>query len=392
MTPIIIVRYGELTTKSKNRIDFIKQLTTNIKTVLPDFPKIKIIYYHDRIEIINLEAADIATIIDLLVPIFGISSLSSAFKMIRDMAVLKTNVISLINNEIKIKKTATFKLFVTRSDKTFALTSDAIIQEIAAVILQNTALKVNVINPDLAINLKINKNDIYCYTSKIKGAGGFPTGSAGKILLLLSGGIDSPVAAYKLMKRGLIVDYLHFTTPPYTLPASLNKVKQLVNILAPYNGGMKNLYICNFTNLQNELTHIDQASYQITLMRRMFIRIANLLADKLKIQALATGEALGQVASQTLASINVINSVADFPILRSLITEDKLDIINFAKKIGTYETSILPFADCCSLFVPKKPATKPKIAVAQLLEDNLNQLVDWAQILSDTFNQIEKIL
>ncbi|WP_425381534.1 tRNA uracil 4-sulfurtransferase ThiI [Spiroplasma endosymbiont of Polydrusus pterygomalis] len=391
MVPIIIIRYGELTTKSKNRIDFIKQLKINIKYALSDYQEIKIIHFHDRIELTNLSLAIMNDVINILVKIFGISSLSPAFSIDKNIEVLSEKVMSLFLNQ-DLTNAKTFKLFVSRSDKSFPLNSEQIIKIIAAMILKRTNLKVNVINPDLKINIKVNKEDIYLFANKITGAGGLPVGSSGKVLLLLSGGIDSPVAAYKLMKRGLQVQYLHFATPPFTLPAALKKVETLVQILAPYNAGSKNLYICNFTNLQNELTHLKKENYRIILMRRMFIRIANLFAEKYKIQALATGEALGQVASQTLASINAINIVATLPILRSLITEDKFDIINIAKKIGTYKTSILPFADCCSLFVPKNPVTQPKIKECQLLENELKQLIDWEQILINTFNEIEKRL
>ncbi len=391
MIPIIIIRYGELTTKSKNRIDFIKQLKINIRYALSDYQEIKIIHFHDRIALTNLSLAIINDVINVLVKIFGISSLSPAFSIDKNIEVLSQKVMSLLLNQ-DLTNAKTFKLFVSRSDKSFPLNSEQIIKIIAAMILKKTNLKVNVINPDLKINIKVNKEDIYLFANKITGAGGLPVGSSGKVLLLLSGGIDSPVAAYKLMKRGLQVQYLHFATPPFTLPAALKKVETLVQILAPYNAGSKNLYICNFTNLQNELTHLKKENYRITLMRRMFIRIANLFAERYKIQALATGEALGQVASQTLASINAINIVATLPILRSLITEDKFDIINVAKNIGTYETSILPFADCCSLFVSKNPVTQPKIKECQLLENELKQLIDWEQILINTFNEIEKIL
>lgn len=375
MIPIIIIRYGELTTKSKNRIDFIKQLKINIRYALSDYQEIKIIHFHDRIELTNLSFQIMNNVINILVKIFGISSLSPAFSIDKNIEVLSEKVMTLLLNQ-DLTNAKTFKLFVSRSDKSFPFHSEQIIKIIAAMILKETNLKVNVINPDLKINIKVNKEDIYLFANKIIGAGGLPVGSSGKVLLLLSGGIDSPVAAYKLMKRGLQVQYLHFATPPFTLPAALKKVETLIQILAPYNAGSKNLYICNFTNLQNELTHLKKESYRITLMRRMFIRIANLFAEKYKIQALATGEALGQVASQTLASINAINIVARLPILRSLITEDKVDIINLAQKIGTYQTSILPFADCCSLFVPKNPVTQPKIKECELLESQLKQLID----------------
>ncbi|WP_342276067.1 tRNA uracil 4-sulfurtransferase ThiI [Spiroplasma endosymbiont of Nebria brevicollis] len=390
MIPIIIIRYGELTTKSKNRIDFIKQLKTNIKIILQDFKDIKIIHFHDRMEITDLDLALASPIISILTKVFGISSLSFAFRIEKDIAQLKTKVLELVNQQDRANF-KTFKLFVTRSDKTFNMSSDEITRVIAPIILNKTSLTVDVINPDLKINIKINQNDIYLFANKIDGAGGFPVGSSGKVVLLLSGGIDSPVAAYKLMKRGLQVQYLHFATPPFTLPAALKKVQKLVEILAPYNVGNKKLYICNFTNLQNEISHIKKESYRITLMRRMFVRIANIFAEKHKFLALATGEAIGQVASQTLASINVINNVSTLPILRSLITEDKVDIINFAKKIGTYETSILPFADCCSLFVPKNPVTQPKLYECENLENQLKQLIDWEQIIIDTVENIEKL-
>lgn len=390
MIPIIIIRYGELTTKSKNRIDFIKQLKINIKYALNDYQDINIIHFHDRMELTNLSNDIIDNVINILTKVFGISSLSPAFRISKNTDILSEKVISLIVSQ-NLTKFKTFKLFVSRNDKSFPLTSEQIINIIATEILKKTDLKVDVINPDLKINIKVNKNDIYLFANKIVCAGGFPVGSSGKVLLLLSGGIDSPVAAYKLMKRGLQVQYLHFAIPPFTLPAALKKVETLVQILAPYNAGSKNLYICNFTNLQNELSHINKESYRITLMRRMFVRIANLFAEKYKMQALATGEAIGQVASQTLASINAINTVAALPILRSLITEDKVDIINVAKKIGTYETSILPFADCCSLFVPKNPVTQPKIKTCEFLENELQQLIDWEQILVNTFNEIKKI-
>ncbi|WP_308149344.1 tRNA uracil 4-sulfurtransferase ThiI [Spiroplasma sp. AdecLV25b] len=390
MIPIIIIRYGELTTKSKNRIDFIKQLKTNIKIILQDFKDIKIVHFHDRMEITDLDLALTSPIINILTKVFGISSLSAAFRIEKDIAQLKTKVLELVNQQDR-ENFKTFKLFVTRSDKTFKMSSDEITRVIAPIILYKTSLTVDVTNPDLKINIKINQNDIYLVANKINGAGGFPVGSSGKVVLLLSGGIDSPVAAYKLMKRGLQVQYLHFATPPFTLPAALKKVQKLVEILAPYNAGSKELYICNFTNLQNEISHIKKESYRITLMRRMFVRIANIFAEQHNFPALATGEAIGQVASQTLASINVINNVAALPILRSLITEDKVDIINFAKKIGTYETSILPFADCCSLFVPKNPVTQPKLYECENLENQLKQLIDWEQLVFDTVESIEKL-
>lgn len=275
MIPIIIIRYGELTTKSKNRIDFIKQLRINVQYSLQAFVNIKIIHFHDRMEVINLTLTQRPIIIKILTKVFGISSLSFAFKIEKDMATLIQTTLQLVQSQ-DLSLLRTFKLFVRRSDKTFVLMSSEIIKLLAKIILENTKLVVDVKQPQLKINIKVNSNDIYLYANKMIGAGGLPVGSSGKILLLLSGGIASPVAAYELMKRGLQVQYLHFITPPFTNLASQKKVQMLVTILKTYNGGHGKLLICNFTNLQNEISHLTKESYRITLMRRMFIRIANI--------------------------------------------------------------------------------------------------------------------
>lgn len=387
LTKVIIIHYDELVLKGKViRFNFIKQLKINITKNLKEFNNLQYKSNFTHIEISNFQIEQWERIKEKLTQIFGISNFSLVTKLPKNFDIIKSSILDLISKEIKAAKT--FKLNVKRNDKSFNLSSRAMIEELAKIILSNTELKVDVKNPQLKIFLSINTDVIYLYTNKIEGAKGLPVGSSGKVLLLLSGGIDSPVAAWKLMKRGLEVNFLHFATPPVTSEAALNKVKNLIKILKPYNNNKTNLYICDFLGLQNELMHTSLPSYRITLMRRMFIKIANQLATNLEILAIATGESVGQVASQTLASLNVINQASKLPILRPLVTNDKLEIINIANKINTYQTSILPFDDCCSLFVPKNPTTQPKLAIAEKLEQELQELINIEDLIQTTVNKI----
>lgn len=384
---VIIIRYDELVLKGKVvRFNFIKQLKNNIIINLKEFEGLKYQSYFTHTEISNFNLSDWEAIKEKLNKVFGISNFSLVSKLPKDFDLVKQTISDLVKKDSTSAKT--FKLIVKRNDKSFNFSSRTIIEELATVILANSKLKVDVQDPDLKIFLTVNTDAIYFYTNKIEGAKGLPVGSSGKVLLLLSGGIDSPVAAWKLMKRGLEVHFLHFATPPVTSEEALNKVKSLIKILQPYNSNKATLYLCDFLTLQNELMHTSLPSYRITLMRRMFIKIANQLAEKLGIIAIATGESVGQVASQTLDSINVINHVSKLPILRPLITDDKLEIINVATKINTYQTSILPFDDCCSLFVPKNPITQPKLEVAQKLEQELQEIINLEELIQTTSNKI----
>jgi thiamine biosynthesis protein ThiI len=273
----------------------------------------------------------------------------------------------------------TFKVKAKRADKNYPLNSMEIAQRMGGEVLrQFSNFKVDVHQPQIEIIIEIRQSYALFYFNKIKGMGGFPLGINGRVLLLMSGGIDSPVAGYLLMKKGLHVDFLTFISPPHTDERALEKVRQLKNILTLNNKiTLAKLFIVNFTKIQHEISHIANHSYQITIMRRYFIKIAMHLADKYHYDAIATGESLGQVASQTVESLTTIqNVVKDKMILRPLLTYDKNEIIALAKSINTYDTSILPYADACSLFVPAHPTTKPKIAVAQVLEDQLELLAD----------------
>lgn len=385
MFDVILIRYGELFTKKKNFFLFIKQLEKNLKFKLKDFPFLK--FKTDRNQIIIFlsehqnNPRDCERIIFFVKNTFGIANFSLAKEVSLDLEAINKTVLELVST----KKVNTFKVDVNRRNKKFPLTSLQITIFLANSILKQKDFKVNLTNPELTIYVEIHSNNSYVTLEKMIGLRGYPVGVAGKALLLLSGGIDSPVSAYFLMKRGLEVEYLHFMTPPFTKEESLNKVISLVEKLTLYsNENSSKLHICNFTSLQQEINHIPLSNYKITIMRRMFIRIANKVAKKNKILVLATGECLGQVASQTIQSMSVINESSDLLILRPLITYDKTEIINVANQIDTYNTSIIPFEDCCSLFVPVNPIIKPNIISVRKQE----QSILWQELLLLLVEQI----
>ncbi|WP_425379710.1 tRNA uracil 4-sulfurtransferase ThiI [Spiroplasma endosymbiont of Stenodema calcarata] len=372
---VILVRYGELTTKGKNRSDFIRILIDNIKNKLKEYEtQYKLKKEFDRLFIELLDPTVSEVIINIVKNIFGSSSLSLAKRVECDLTAIGDCMIALVQHY----QPDTFKLEVRRSDKTFPLTSTEIKQQLAPKILKQTNVKVDVRHPTLQIDVEIRRGFTYVFINKIKTIGGLPVGISGRGLVMLSGGIDSPVAAFLMMKRGMSVEYLHFATPPYTTNDALKKVQTLVQKLDCYTDQtQQRLHVIDFVMLQHELMHIPDPTYRITIMRRMFYRIANLLAIKLNCQAIITGESLGQVASQTIESINVINNVSTLPVLRPVLCFDKNDIIDIAIKIDTYQTSILPFEDCCNLFVPKNPVTKPRLKQAEFQEQNLM----WQEII-----------
>ncbi len=279
----------------------------------------------------------------------------------------------------KENKGSTFKLTCKRSNKKFPLISDQIIREVAPIILKNTKLKVDVHNPDIKLSIEVREEGTYIFTTTINGAGGYPIGVAGKVMMMLSGGIDSPVASYLLMKRGMVIECIHFASPPYTNEAVIDKLKDILHILNRYQYSIK-LHIVPFTKIQTKIYEVADESYAITIMRRMMYRIANQLANKQKCLAIANGESIGQVASQTLDSMGVIEKVAEIPVIRPLCVFDKLQIIDIAKKIKTYDISIRPFEDCCTIFAPKNPKTKPRLSEVLFFENkfSFNDLINEA--------------
>jgi len=381
----ILVRYGEIALKGKNRHRFEDQLLRNIRNVLWNFDQIKLSKTFGRIYI-QLNGAPYEVIMEKIKNIFGIVSFSPVMKANLELNEIKFTALTLLHSLVPYPKT--FKVETKRPYKRFPLRSPEISNEIGAHLLQNTEnLTVNVHEPDAIVHIEIREEGVFLYSEVVQGAGGMPGGSSGKGLVLLSGGIDSPVASWFAMKRGLQVEGIHFHTFPMTTEESLQKVLDLAQILSRFNGQFW-LHLVPFLDIQKEIKKHAPESYNITIMRRMFLRIAKSLAESRNALALVTGESLGQVASQTLESMNTINHVVTFPILRPLITMDKLEIIEVARRIGTYRVSVRPFDDCCSLFVPRNPATKPTVRRAEFAEKNM----EVEALIADAINKTKTVL
>ena len=370
----IMVRFGELSTKGKNKNEFIKVLAKNIKGALSDFKDIEIISRFDHIYV-KLNDNDPDKIIEILQDVSGIQGLSLVLLTNEDIDNLRKVCLELVQQE----KGNTFKVHAKRANKKYPLISDQINREIAKVILQNTDLKVDVHNPDIMVSIEIREEGAYVFTHTYKGAGGYPLGVGGKIMHMLSGGIDSPVAAYLLMKRGIKIECIHFASPPYTNAGVIEKLKDLLGKLNKYQPEIR-LNIIPFTKLQEEIYAQSDESYAITLMRRMMFRLADKLAKRRHCLAISSGESVGQVASQTLDSMNVINAVTNMPVLRPVVTYDKTDIIELARKIDTFDISIRPFEDCCTIFAPKNPKTRPSMEEVLKFEAkwDYNKMIDEA--------------
>ena len=352
MKKLIFIKYGELTTKKGNRNTFIKKLTNNIKNILGD---IEYTIKSDRSRI-YIESNDIDTVVKKLKNIFGIHSIVIAYKVDNNSDTIVNSVYELLKNE----KFKTFKVDTKRADKRFEIHSMDFNKVVATKILKNMDVKVDVHNPDILIKIEIRVEGTFIYFNEIKGLGGYPVGIQGKSLLMLSGGIDSPVAGYLALKRGVDIECLYFESPPHTSNHAKNKVIKLASIINKYSGNIK-VHIVPFTKIQETILRNTKEEYIITIMRRMMYRIALKFAKKNKMQVIFNGESIGQVASQTLSSMNVINNVCNIPVIRPVACMDKLEIIDISKQIDTYETSILPFEDCCTVFVPKHPVINPNL-------------------------------
>ena len=355
----ILIRYGELSTKGRNKNDFINRLRENVRYSFNDLMPLKIRAERDRmfIEIENEEKMNV--LMERLPEVFGIQSFSPVASCEKDMEQIKALAIQIM--ELYKEQEITFKVEVRRTDKNFPLDSHAIQREIGGTVLRNYQnLSVNVKKPDVELRIEVRLDAVYMMAQVIPGAGGMPIGSNGKSLLMLSGGIDSPVAGYLMMKRGVRLEAIHFYSPPYTSQNSLQKVKDLANELTKFGAKIR-LHIIPFTELQVLIKESVPENMTMTTTRRMMLRIADKVREEIDALAIVTGESLGQVASQTLESLTAINAVTSTPILRPLIASDKLDIIEIAERIGTYETSIQPYEDCCTIFTPASPKTKPKL-------------------------------
>ena len=381
MYTTLMIRFGELNTKGKNKIMFINTLLRNIRHALKEFKNLEISKTQDRIYI-ELNGEDHNKIHEKLQMVSGIQNYSFVNRVEKDM----DKIIDACEDLIKDKEKFTFKVRAKRADKNFNVHSDDMNRLVATRILKNYEHKVDIHNPDINIYIEVRLEGAFVYLDIIKGLGGFPLGVIGKSMLLMSGGIDSPVAAYLMMKRGIKIEAVHFASPPYTSDGAIKKVKDLLKVLAGIQEEIK-LVIIPFTKIQEKIYDGKDESYNITIMRRMMYRIAEREAIMNNCLALCSGESIGQVASQTLESMATINEVVKLPMIRPLAIFDKLDIIDIAKKIGTYDISIRPFIDCCTIFTPKNPTTRPSIKRAEALEKEF----DYETLIEEAINNAEVV-
>ena len=382
MKKIIIIKYAELTTKKSNINYFLKILKDNVTRTI-DGIKATVTFDKGRM-FIESSPDNYDQILNKIKNIFGIHEIIIGYKYEdRELESINNYVVDLL----KDYNLTTFKVITKRSDKNYPLDSMEISRKVGGAILKNyNNSKVDVHNPELEIYIEVRINAVYIYFEKIKGMGGYPVGTLGKGLLMLSGGIDSPVAGYMAMKRGIKLECIYFESPPHTSEAAKNKVLELAKILSTYNNGIK-VHVINFTNIQEAIYKNIPHEYLITIMRRMMYRISERIARYHKNLAIINGESVGQVASQTLTSMNVINEVVKMPVIRPVACFDKLEIIDISKKIGAYETSILPYEDCCTIFVPEHPVINPERSKCEEYE----KLIDYETLITEAIKNREVI-
>lgn len=380
MKKLIIIKYGELTTKHDNINFFIKTLKNNIESSLSGIDN-KITYDVGRMFI---ETDKYDEVVKKLTNTFGIHEINIAYE-IDDRSL--DNISKVLIELLSDKEFNTFKVVTKRSDKSYPVKSMDISRTLGGVVLKNKkTVKVDVNIPELLINVEIRNNKAYLYFEKVEGIGGYPVGTLGKGMLMLSGGIDSPIAGYLAMKRGIRIEGVYFDSPPHTSIDAKNKVLELASILSSYSGYVK-LHVIHFTEIQEAIYRYCPKEYMITIMRRMMYRIAEKLAHKNNCKAIINGESVGQVASQTLTSMAAINEVIKMPVLRPVCCYDKIEIIDLAKKIGTYDISIRPFQDCCTIFVPEHPVINPEIEKAREYE----QAFDFETLINEAVKNDEVI-
>ncbi|WP_223895208.1 tRNA uracil 4-sulfurtransferase ThiI [Lactobacillus helsingborgensis] len=365
----IMVRYGELSTKGKNRKDFIGRLAGNVTKVLRDFPQVEIHPRHDRMHIV-LNDAPFKEVDQRLKKVFGIQTYSPTIKVEKTLEAIEKTSLSLMNETFK--KGMTFKVNTRRSDHQFLYDTNELNKMVGDYLFANMSdLKVEMKHPDLVLRIEVRKDAVYISNQLLHGAGGMPVGTGGRAVMMLSGGIDSPVASYLALKRGVDIDMVHFYSPPYTTEKALNKAKELTGILANYAGKI-NFIAVPFAEIQETIKEKIPEGYLMTVQRRFMLQLADKIRAKRKGLAIFNGESVGQVASQTLESMAAINEVTTTPVVRPVATMDKTEIIRLAEKIGTFDLSIQPFEDCCTIFAPPRPKTKPRIDKAREFENRLD--------------------
>lgn len=383
MNGLLLIKYGELTTKKGNRKFFIQTLEKNIRSILKKF-NFEIEYDYVRMYIM-CEERDLEEIVSSLQKVFGIHGIVICHK-----ANTKDEIFEIALKLLKESGAKTFKVETVRADKSFPIPSMEFSRQLGGYLLKNLKVKVDVHHPDEIIKVEIRREGNFVYVKETPGIGGYPVGIQGKGILMLSGGIDSPVAGYLALKRGVDVECLYFESPPHTSVEAKNKVITLASILNEYSGHIK-VHVIPFTKLQEEIYKKVDPEYVITIMRRMMYRIAEKVAHERKAKIIINGESIGQVASQTLSSMSVINAVTNMPVIRPVACMDKLEIISLAEKIGTYTTSILPYEDCCTIFLPKHPVIHPSLERVLNFEKNFDfeSLVDECVRNKETITSFE---
>ena len=364
----IMVRYGELSTKGKNRMRFINKLKQNIKHVLSIYPDVTITANRDRAHIF-LNGTDDVPVAESLKNIFGIQAFSPSYKVEKNLESIKQAVQEVMQDVYH--DGLTFKITSKRSDHTFEMDSRKLNQYLGSAVfdvLPNIQAKMK--GPDINLQVEVREEAAYLSYENIKGAGGLPVGTAGRGMLMLSGGIDSPVAGYLALKRGVDIEAVHFASPPYTSPGALKKAQDLTRKLTKFGGNITFIEV-PFTEIQEEIKEKAPEAYLMTLTRRFMMRITDRIREERSGLVIINGESLGQVASQTLESMQAINAVTCTPIIRPVVTMDKLEIIDIAQKIDTFDISIQPFEDCCTIFAPDRPKTNPKIKNVEQYEKRM---------------------
>ena len=365
----IMVRYGELSTKGKNRMRFINKLKQNMKHVLSIYPDVTVQADRDRAHV-YLNGTDYQPVAESLKQIFGIQAFSPSYKVEKTVPAIKKAVQVLMTSIYQ--DGMTFKITGKRSDHTFELDSRELNQVMGnAVFDVLPQIKAQMKQPDVNLKIEIRDEAAYLSYENIKGAGGLPVGTAGRGMLMLSGGIDSPVAGYLALKRGVDIEAVHFASPPYTSPGALKKAQDLTRKLTKFGGNIQFIEV-PFTEIQEEIKEKAPEAYLMTLTRRFMMRITDRIREERRGLVIINGESLGQVASQTLESMQAINAVTTTPVIRPVVTMDKLEIIDIAQKIDTFDISIQPFEDCCTIFAPDRPKTNPKIKNVEQYEARLD--------------------
>lgn len=361
----IMIRYGELSIKGKNKMRFVNKLRNHIKHVLSVYPEVTVYFDRDRGHV-YLNGADYQEVSASLKKIFGIQNFAPSYKIEKSVPALKEAVQDIMKNIYK--DGMTFKIAARRSDHNFELDSRDLNQVLGdAVFTAIPNVQVQMKSPDITLRVEIRHDAAYISHEEIKGAGGLPVGTSGKGTLMLSGGIDSPVAGYLALKRGVEIEALHFASPPYTSPGALKKAHDLTRKLTAFGGNITFIEV-PFTEIQEEIKEKAPEAYLMTLTRRFMMRITDRVREERGAMVIINGESLGQVASQTLESMQAINAVTNTPVIRPVVTMDKLEIIDIAQEIDTFDISIQPFEDCCTIFAPDRPKTNPKIKKVEQYE------------------------